>query len=418
MYEIHKLSNGLKVIFEYIPFVRSVSFGIWVKNGSRNENDETSGISHFIEHMLFKGTYNRTAKDIADEMDMVGGHLNAYTSKDYTCYYTKALSVHLDKVLDVMSDMLLNSKFSDEDIKKELNVILEEIDMYEDSPDELVNDVLQEIVWKDMPLGRPILGTEEIISNFNHKSFESYYTENYNIDNIVLALAGNFDKNCIIEMLEKYFGNWNNCSKTTKIPSLSMYSPAFKVIEKDIEQLHICLGFKGENIYSENMYTMNVFNTIFGDGMSSRLFQKIREDRGLAYTVFSDNYNYIDDGLLTIYAGLAVSQAEEVIDIIKRETEFIKNDYSIEKDVIKAKELIKSNYLIGLESTSNRMSALGRSELLLEKIRTEDEVIKEIDAITTENVLNLARKILDWNNLSFSAVGKVDNIDFEKIIKG
>ena len=418
MYEIQKLSNGLKVILEYIPFVRSVSFGIWVKNGSRNENIETNGISHFIEHMLFKGTYNRSAKDIADEMDMVGGHLNAYTSKDYTCYYTKSLSIHLDKVLEVMSDMLLNSKFSNEDIKKELNVILEEIDMYEDSPDELVNDVLQEIVWKDMPLGRPILGTEEVISKFNHFTFEKYYTENYNIDNTVLAIAGNFDKAQLIEMLEKYFGVWNNYLKINNTPAISIYTPALEVREKDIEQLHICLGFRGENIYSKNMYIMNVFNTIFGDGMSSRLFQKIREDRGLAYTVFSDNYNYIDDGLFTIYAGLAVSQVEEVIYIIKKEIELIKKDYSIEKDVVKAKELIKSNYLIGLESTSNRMSILGRSELLLEKIRTEDEVIKEIDAITTEDILNIAKKVLDWNNVSLSAVGKVDSIDFKRILKG
>jgi len=347
--------------------VRSVSFGIWVKNGSRNETDNTNGISHFIEHMLFKGTYSRSAKDIADEMDMVGGQLNAYTSKDYTCYYTKALSVHLDKVLEVMSDMLLNSKFDDKDIEKELNVILEEIDMYEDSPDELVNDMLQESVWKGMPLGRPILGTEDIISNFNHSVFQKYYEQNYTVDNTVLAVAGNFDKAQLVKMLEKHFGGWRNYSKISNVPILSTYMPAFEIKEKDIEQLHICLGFKGENIYSENMYIINVFNTIFGDGMSSRLFQKIREDKGLAYTVFSDIYNYIDDGLLTVYAALTASQAEETINIIRKEAENIKRDYSIEKDIIKAKELIKSNYLIGLENTSNRMSYLGRAALLLEK---------------------------------------------------
>lgn len=415
MYEVRILSNGLKVVLEKIPFVRSVAFGVWIKNGSKNESNKTNGISHFIEHMLFKGTNNRTAKDIANEMDNIGGQLNAYTSKDYTCYYTKTLDIHINIALDVMSDMILNSIFDNNEVKKELNVILEEIDMYEDTPEELVADLLQEGVWKNMPLGRPILGTEETISKFDTNIFKDYYSKNYTIQNTVLSIAGNFDINEITYSIEKYFGKWKNKFKYNCKYKKTIYKPTIISRDKDIEQIHICLGFRGINALSDNIFVLNVFNTIFGDGMSSRLFQRIREDNGLAYSVYSDMYNYIDDGLFTIYACIAYNNIQNVIDIINEEINKIKIDCLLEKDIYNAKQQIKSNYIIGLENTSNIMSALGRSQLLLGYIETPEDVINKIDKVTVDEVLNISSKLLDISNLSLSVVGKINDLNLEQI---
>lgn len=414
MYEIKTLSNGLKVVLEKIPYVRSISFGVWVKNGSNDELDETNGISHFIEHMLFKGTKNRTAKDIADEMDAIGGQLNAYTSKDYTCYYTRTLDTHINTALNVMSDMLFNSLFDENDIKKELNVILEEIDMYEDSPEELVHDLLQEAVWKDMPLGKPILGTEESISKFNTKILKDYYSKKYIPSNTVIAVAGHFEIKDMIENIEKYFNSWENTYCFINKSQKSIYKPSIIFKEKEIEQIHICLGFKGLNILSEDIFALDVFNTIFGDSMSSRLFQRIREDNGLVYSIYSDTCNYIDDGLFTIYAGMAPAQVKKVFKIINEEIYKIKTNQLSNEDVNKAKEQIKTNYILELESTNNIMSALGREQLLMGYIETPEDIIQKIERVTRNEVLDIANKIL--TNTSLSAVGKIGHLDLENII--
>ncbi len=411
------LSNGLKVVLEKIPYVRSIAFGIWVKNGSRNELDSTNGISHFIEHMLFKGTINRTAKDIANEMDAIGGQLNAYTSKDYTCYYTVTLDTHIDTALDVMSDMLINSVFDNKEIKKELNVILEEIDMYEDSPEELVNDLLQEAVWSDMPLGRPILGTKETISKFDSKLFKNYYKSNYTPKNTIISIVGNFDVDEILYKIEKYFGVWKNEVEYKNIPEKTIYKPSIITKIKDIEQIHICLGFKGLNSLSDDIFILNILSIIFGDGMSSRLFQKIREDNGLAYSVYSDIYSYIDDGIFTIYLSMAINQIPKVFKIINREIKNIKVDKSLENDILKAKEQLKSNYIIGLETTSNLMSSFGRSTLLLGHVETTDEVITKINKVTVDEVLSMANNILDISQMSLATVGKLDDKNIEYILK-
>lgn len=414
MYEIKILSNGLKVVLEKIPYVRSISFGVWVKNGSNDELDKTNGISHFIEHMLFKGTKNRTAKDIADEMDVIGGQLNAYTSKDYTCYYTRTLDTHINTALNVMSDMLFNSLFDENDVKKELNVILEEIDMYEDSPEELVHDLLQEAVWEDMPLGRPILGTEESISQFSTKIFKDYYSKTYIPSNTVIAVAGHFEIEDMIYNIEKYFNSWENTYSSVNKSKKSIYKPSIIFKEKEIEQIHICLGFQGLNILSKDIFVLGVFNTIFGDSMSSKLFQRIREDNGLVYSIYSDTCNYIDDGLFTIYAGMAPAQVEKVFKIINEEIYKIKTNNLSNEDVNKAKEQIKTNYILELESTNNRMSALGRDQLLMGYIETPEEIIQKIERVTRDEVLDIANKIL--TNTSLSAVGNIGHLDLENII--
>lgn len=409
MYEIKVLPNGLKIVLEKIDYVRSISVGIYVKNGSRNEMDHTNGISHFIEHMLFKGTDKRSAKDIADEMDAVGGQLNAYTSKDYTCYYTRTLDTHIDIALDVLSDMLINPLFDNNDIKKECNVILEEIDMYEDTPEELVNDMIQEAVWKGMPLGHPILGSERRIKSFDHKLFKDYYSKNYTTENTIIAIAGHFEINTMLECIEKYFGSWKKAEGYNNVPLKSIYTPSVIHKEKEVEQLHLCLGFPGLTNDSEDLFVLDVLNAILGDGMSSRLFQKIREDKGLVYTIYSDNYNYIDDGLFTIYASMTPGQAEKVVKIIKKEIINFKNDHSLEKDIVKAKEQIKSNFIIGLESTSNRMSSLGRSLLLLDYVQTSEDILSKIDKIHINQVLDMANQVLDLSKISLCTVGKANN---------
>lgn len=404
MYEIRTLSNGLKLILEKLPYVHSVAFGVWVKNGSRNETDKLSGISHFIEHMLFKGTTNRTAKDIANQMDAIGGQLNAYTSKDYTCYYTRTLDTHIDSALDILSDMILNPLFDQNDIKRECNVISEEIDMYEDSPEELVNDLLQEIVWKGMPLGLPILGTKESIKKFDTKTIKNYYSNNYTAQNTILAIAGNFETQKIVDMIENYFGKWNTVSYNKKVDK-SKYTQSFLVKQKDIEQAHICLGFPGVNISSENIFVLNVLNIILGDGMSSRLFQTIREEKGLAYCIYSDMYNYTDDGMFTIYASVSPSQVNTVIDLIKQEIKKIKNCKLSLDEINQAKEQIKTNYILSLENSNSIMSSLGRSKLLLDYVETYDYIIDKINKVTTDNVFDISNKILDLNKMSSVVIG-------------
>lgn len=400
MVQIKTLENGIKIVAQKMNSVRSVALGIWVKNGSKNETNTLNGISHFIEHMLFKGTANRNASDIACEIDAIGGQLNAYTSKDYTCYYTKTLDIHIDIALQILSDMILNSLFDEEDIKKEFNVILEEIDMYEDTPEELVNDLMQEKVWEGMPLGLPILGTQNTIKNFDSKILKSFYNTYYTPSNTIISVVGNFEFEQIFYQIEKYFGDWQSKPiKFTSIPK-SIYKPVNIIKDKDIEQTHICLAFQGLNVLSDDIFILDVFNTIFGDSTSSRLFQSIREDKGLAYCVYSDIYTYIDDGIFTIYASMSPYQSKNVLDIIDKEIYKIKNTPISQLEVEKAKEHIKSNYLIGLEDTNNLMSTLGRDMLLLNNIKTTEYIINKIDSITAQQILDISNKILDISKMS------------------
>ncbi|MDR2749990.1 MAG: insulinase family protein, partial [Clostridiales bacterium] len=282
MFEIVTLDNGLRVALEEMDFVRSISLGIWVKNGSRNENPASSGISHFIEHMLFKGTDSRTAKQIADDMDRIGGHINAFTSKEYTCYYTRLLDTHFDFAIDVLSDMFFRSKFDDKEIVKERNVILEEIDMYEDTPEELVNDVTQYHVWPDNSLGQSILGTESTISKFDHGFFTRYFNANYLPERTVITIVGHFDRNETLKKIEERFTAFQKPLAPPSPVSAATFKKCIATKEKQIEQTHMCITFPGIPAGDKRTYDLITFNNMFGGGMSSRLFQSIREERGLA----------------------------------------------------------------------------------------------------------------------------------------
>lgn len=406
MIKVFTLDNGLRIVMEAIPFVRSLSFGIWVKNGSRNEDASNNGISHFIEHMLFKGTETRSAKDIADVMDAVGGQINAYTSKEYTCYYTRTLDTHFDVALDVLTDMFFHSRFNEADIQKERNVILEEINMYEDTPEDLVHDLLQYNVWRRDPLGLSILGTPESIGTFDRDTIKRYFDTHYHPQNTVVAVAGNLDEQEMLQKLTDAFGSFARLENAGGVSHSAAYSPAFATREKDIEQVHLCMGFPGLPSGSDETYAMAAVNTIFGGGMSSRLFQKIREEHGLAYSVYSFNAGYADTGIFTIYAALNPSQTYDVMQLIVGEIRRMFTEKVTETQLVKAREQLKSNYILSLESSSNRMNSIGRTMLMLNKTVTADELIEKIDAVDLDMFYDLCDKIMRLDQMSLSIVGK------------
>lgn len=416
MTKLVKLSNNMEVVMERIPHVRTVTLGIWVRNGSRNENEETNGISHFIEHMLFKGTEKLSAKDIADKMDEVGGQLNAFTSKEFTCYYSRVLDTHLDVAIDTLSDMFLNSKFDSKEIDKERNVIIEEINMYEDSPDDLAMDLIQMSSWDKDSLGMPIIGTKENILRFKQEDFLNFINEKYFPANTVIAVCGNFDEDEIIEKLENAFGNYTNNGDYKRPEFNTEYKQGIITREKDIEQVHMIMAFPGIGMEDEDNYTMNVLNTILGGGMSSRLFQSVREEKGLVYNIFSYNASFYNIGLYTIYAALNKNQVEELYKTVKEEIHNLSTDKITEEKLESTKEQLKSRYLMSHESTGNRMNAIGRSQIMLGRVLSPDETIKKIDEVTLDGIYKLIDKTFDFDKMSVCGVGNIKNIDFGKLI--
>lgn len=405
MISVHELQNGLRVVIEPIPFVRSVSFGVWVRNGSRNETPENNGISHFVEHMLFKGTERRSAMDIADTMDAVGGQLNAFTSKEYTCYFTRTLDTHFDVALDVIADMYFNSKLDQAEINKERNVILEEINMYEDTPEDLTVDLLQFNTFPQSPLGMSILGTPETISGFTSESFRGFMNARYGPKNVVVAIAGNFDAQEILEKVTKAFGHYAGALDNFQEKGTT-YVPGFSLKEKDIEQVHLCVGFPGIKSGIDEAYALAAVNTIFGSGMSSRLFQKIREQYGLVYSVYSYNASYLDTGVFLVYAALNPDNVLDVLRLISQEVRGMFTDKISEKQLSKAKEQLKSNFLLSLENAASRMNSIGRTLLMLNKIVTPDELVTKIDAIDLDAFYAVCDKIFRLDQISLSLVGK------------
>lgn len=401
------LKNGVRVVCENIPYVRSVSTGVWVRTGSRNENTQNNGVSHFIEHMLFKGTKSRSAEEIAKSIDNIGGQINAFTGKECTCYYVKTLDEHIEIAMDVLSDMLYNSVFATSDITLEKQVILEEIGMYEDSPEDLVHDILSETVWKGSAIGFPILGTKKSLRRLNRKTINAYMMERYTPDNMVISIAGNFDENKLEEMLESYFNKENVEQKPEKADDNVEFRPEVSVREKETEQVHICIGFEGIRNGDDSLYSLLAVNNIFGGGMSSRLFQKIREKRGLVYSVYSYPTVYNDAGLFTIYAGMKPENLKEVINLVYDEVSLMLNKGISKNELDKSKEQLKGNYILGLESTSSRMSSIGKSELLLGYIRTTDEILNMIESITMEGIEQIITSVFNLDRKGISIVGNV-----------
>ncbi|MCL1842443.1 MAG: insulinase family protein [Defluviitaleaceae bacterium] len=405
MIQVHELSNGLRVVMEAIPFVRSVSFGVWVRTGSRNETPEISGISHFVEHMLFKGTDKRSAADIADTMDAVGGQLNAFTSKEYTCYFTRTLDTHFDVALDVLSDMFFNSKLEQSEINKESNVILEEIGMYEDTPEDLAVDLLQFKSFPGNPLGMSILGTPQTVESFTTEDFRQFIKRRYSPKNVVIAVAGNINEAEVLQKISAAFGQYKS-EEDNEEEKTAVYVPGFSLKEKDIEQVHLCMGFPGIKSGIDESYALAAVNTIFGGGMSSRLFQKIREQHGLVYSVYSYNASYYDTGIFLVYAALTPDNVFEVLRLISEEVRGMFTDKITKEQLSKAKEQLKSNFLLSLENAASRMNSIGRTLLMLNKVITPDELVEKIDAIDLDAFYAVCNKIFMMDKISLSLVGK------------
>ncbi|MDR2650204.1 MAG: insulinase family protein [Clostridiales bacterium] len=416
MFKVVTLTNGIKIAMDEMDSIRSVSFGIWVKNGSRNEMPSENGISHFIEHMMFKGTDKRAAKDIADEMDAVGGQVNAYTTKEYTCYYTRTLDSHLYIALDVLSDMYLHSAFDEAEIKKELNVITEEIDMYEDTPEETVHDLLQTRIWADNPLGFSVIGRKDTIVNFRRDTFKSYLDRHYSPENTVITLVGHFSPDEAVKRIEEAFGGFGGSGKDETPAPKPVYMPGISLKPKDIEQTHLCLGFPGIALGDNRAYDLTAMNTMFGGGMSSRLFQTIREENGLAYSVYSYMTPYIDTGLFTVYTGFNVSQAEDVIQLMFDVINGFFTNKVTREQLDKTREQLKSNFLLSLESTSSRMSSLGRSQLLLNRTLSDEEIVAKLDAVTLDSLYDIAKLVFDMDNVSMCVVGRLGDWDYEALL--
>ncbi|WP_449540057.1 M16 family metallopeptidase [Ferdinandcohnia sp. Marseille-Q9671] len=407
MIKKYTCQNGVRIVLENIPTVRSVAIGVWIGTGSRNETPENNGISHFLEHMFFKGTKTRTAREIAESFDSIGGQVNAFTSKEYTCYYAKVLDEHANYALDVLADMFFHSTFDEEELKKEKNVVLEEIKMYEDTPDDIVHDLLSKATYENHPLGYPILGTEETLETFNGDMLRQYMNESYIPENVVISIAGNIDET-FISKVENHFGSYstNHINKSIEKPSFHTNKITRK---KETEQAHLCLGFNGLQIGDKNVYDLIVLNNILGGGMSSRLFQDVREQKGLAYSVFSYHSSYKDTGMLTVYGGTGSKQLNLLFETIQETLVKLKQEGITEKELKNSKEQMKGSLMLSLESTNSRMSRNGKNELLLKRHKSLDEIIDEINEVTENSVNDMSKQIFT-NDFSLALIGPADEL--------
>lgn len=394
MFDQKTLANGLRIIGEKIDHFRSVAVGLWIGAGSQYETPPEAGVSHFLEHMVFKGTQKRTARQIAEEMDAVGGQLNAFTSKECTCFYAKVVDEHLDLAMDVLSDMATAPKFDPTEMEKEKGVVIEEIAMAEDTPEDVVHELIMLAQFGDQPVARPILGSERSVSSFAREDLLSYWGGMYHPRNAVLALAGNYDWERVVDAAERLLGNWGASPRAEADFHTHAVEPTALFKEKDIEQVQICLGYPGVTMEDERNYAFSLLNSVLGGSMSSRLFQKIREEKGMAYSIYSYPNSYLDCGMLSIYAATRPEQAAEVLRMIREEVASIAEKGIRPEEFQMAREQLKAGFILGSESTSARMNSLGRRLLLLNRTRTETEVIDKINAMRFEEVNALAREIL------------------------
>lgn len=393
MCEEFVLSNGVRVVAEYIPHFPSVSVGLWIGAGSMYETEEENGLSHFVEHMLFKGTENRTTREIAVEMDAIGGQVNAFTAKECTCYYAKVIAEHLERAMSLLSDLLLHAKMDDEEFEKERGVILEEIAMCEDTPEDLVYDLLAQAYFGNHPLARPILGTQEQIASVSREALIAFRKKHYRPDNTVLAIAGQFDLDEFRAMAERYLGDWQAAGDTHEPEAVNGCDGKLLCKKKDIEQVHICLAYPGVAQDDDNLYPLTVLNNLFGGGMSSRLFQHIREEMGAAYSVYSYPSAYANCGTMTIYAGTSPEMAQRVIDALHSEIKKLLDRGVTEEEFAMAKDQLKVSYVLGLESSSSRMSSIGRSKLLRGRAVDPQDVVRKIERVTRADVERVMREI-------------------------
>lgn len=412
MYKVKTLDNGLTIIGEEISYLRSVSMGVWVNVGSRMEDEKTSGTSHFIEHLLFKGTKNRTAKELVSEIDNIGGQINAFTSKECTCYYVKLLDEHIDIGIDILSDMVLNSTFDKVDIKKERSIIIEELKMYEDSPDDLSYDLLIENIFRGHSLGMNIIGTEESLNNMDRESILEYFNKFYVPNNTVISISGNVDFDEVSSQIEEKFKAWENRKLEIEY-SEAKFNPCFITKNKDTEQVNMSVCLKGVPTEDDTeSYAIAVVNNILGSSISSRLFQKIREERGLVYSIYSSQTLYRKCGELGIFCSMSSENVQKVYKLILEEVRDLRENYITDDELEFSKEQLKGSLILDLESTTARMSMSGRNMLLNKNVKTTDEIIECINKVDLNAVKNVINKVFNVENMGVCLVGRdVEEID-------
>lgn len=414
MIKTTRLDNGITLVSEALEGVRSVSIGIWIKNGSIDETPENNGISHFIEHMMFKGSEKRNAKKIAEDMARIGGRINAFTAKEYTCYYAHTLGDHLPIAIDVLSDMLMHPLLDEEEMEKEKRVVLEELAMSEDSPEDIVHDQLENYVLRPSALSLDILGTKENVNSFSREQLQAYLDHHYVADNMVISVAGSFEEEWLISELNRTFFDVSTQQPTVRHPE-SGRTDGFVFREKDIEQIHMVMNFPSISYHSDKTYALSILNTIIGGGINSKLFLGIREDKGLTYSIYSYVESYETTGLFNIYAAFLPEMTEDVIVNTFAELDrFLENGIT-EEELYSVKEQIKSNLIIGYENMNHRMSNYGKSKLVLDRVKTQDEIIEGIDKVTVEDVMEMAYTMFRESDRSLSLVGNLSQIDTERV---
>ena len=408
------MPNGLRIVGEKRNDVHSFTLSVWVKAGSCNETPEINGISHFIEHMLFKGTEKRTAKEIAAQIDRVGGQINAFTAKECTCFYVKVIDENIELAVDILSDLLLHSTLDKAEMDKERGVILEEIAMVEDTPDEVVHELISATVYKDHPLGRTILGKPENIRSLTPDDMRAYMADNYVSGNMLLSVAGNFDEAQLESLVDKYFCSEmkrGTAVKTSCDCTIDFTADRAEII-KDIEQMNLCWGFPGVSFGDDRKYALNIINNIMGGSMSSRLFQSVREQCGLAYSIFTYPSMYTSVGTFNIYAGMTLDNCPRAFELIRREIDTIKKNGISHEEMEDARMQMKGGYILSNENISATVNAMAKGELLLNRIQTQEDVLAKMNAVTLDEVNALINEVFDYSKMSMAAVGKKLNVQF------
>jgi predicted Zn-dependent peptidase len=403
------LDNGIRVLTERMSHVRSISIGVWLTRGSRHETADQGGIAHFIEHMLFKGTGSRSAEDIAQAIDSIGGQLDAFTAKEYASYYIKVLDEHLPLALDVLSDIVLNPAFSPEDVEREKKVVVEEIKMVEDTPDDLVHELFTQSFWENHPLGRPILGTRETVESFDASTLRAYFRSAYAPNNLIVAAVGNLEHDHVRDLVNRMFSGLPAGGDPPREDAPSV-APKVVVRSKDLEQSHVCLGTSSYAQNHDDRYATYVLNTVLGGSMSSRLFQNVREKRGLAYSVFSGLSAYRDAGSFTIYAGCANEAVSEVIGLVVDELRGIRQAPVGDAELRRAKDHLKGSLMLGLENTASRMSHLARQEIYFERHFGLDETLDGIERVTAGDVRRVAGDLFRNGSIAATVLGNVNGL--------
>lgn len=410
-----RLKNGLVVATEAMPHVCSASIGVWVRVGSRFEGAYAPGISHFIEHLLFKGTKSRSACDIAKAVDSIGGQLNAFTDKEYVGFYAKVLDRHVPFAFELLSDIVLNPGFPSSEMERERNVIFEEINMVEDSPQELIQDLFMESFWRNHPLGLPISGTKRSVAGITRAQVRKYFKQNYTAANTVISVAGNIRHGAVHELAERHFSDLDEGSLLDAGCAPSPHASCVVRRKSHLEQTHICLGMPCPPIASKDRYCIHILNSVLGGGMSSRLFQNIREKRGLVYSIFSAPNVYRDAGALIVYAGCAGERAVSVLELTLKELERLRRRPIPAEELKRAKENIKGQFMLGLESTSSRMTHLAQQEIYYGRFHTMNEIMRGFDRVRAGDVLRLANEMVDGSILNLTVLTSTDGRDLKRV---